>query len=294
MWFFKIPESMAMTKDDSLFVTDSRNHRIVNLKTDGSVLNAFGRLGAANGQFNTPGSLAFSPNNTLYVADQGNHRIQQFKTDGSFIAAFGQKGSGDGHFQELKDMAFAPDGTLFVMDKDSNPPPGHSYMGSVSRVQHFKADGSFITLFKLGDFFVGPFGNETNLTKIVIAADGTLFILSHAVEIATMATKTHQIFHLKTDGTLINGFYYGCAGCWYDNGGITFAPDGSLFVANKSTIEHFQPDGHFIGALDGQFSSPGDVVMTSDGAILIADTDNNRIQKFAANIADYSYNKSTG
>jgi len=80
---------------------------------------------------------------------------------------------------------------------------------------------------------------------------------------------------------------------------ITIAPDGSLYIAdsNNHRILHLDPQGNFLhswgefGASDfnanitapeGAFNEPWGVVVGPDGSVYVADTWNNRIQKFTA------------
>lgn len=72
---------------------------------------------------------------------------------------------------------------------------------------------------------------------------------------------------------------------------IAEAPDGELFVSDgygNSNIHRFGPDGTWRmswgtpGAEPGQFSTPHGVWVLSDGRVLAADRENNRIQVFTA------------
>ena len=81
--------------------------------------------------------------------------------------------------------------------------------------------------------------------------------------------------------------------------GIAFAPDGSLYISDSQNhrILHIDQDGNLLhtwgqfGASDyntmimapeGTFNEPWGLAVGSDGAVYVADTWNNRIQKFTA------------
>jgi predicted membrane-bound mannosyltransferase/DNA-binding beta-propeller fold protein YncE len=81
--------------------------------------------------------------------------------------------------------------------------------------------------------------------------------------------------------------------------GLAIAPDGSLYIAdtNNHRIQHLSPTGevlHIWGsysgseaslsgtAVAGSFNEPWDVAVGPDGFVYVADTWNNRIQKFTA------------
>jgi DNA-binding beta-propeller fold protein YncE len=81
---------------------------------------------------------------------------------------------------------------------------------------------------------------------------------------------------------------------------IAFAPDGTFYVSDSRNhrILHFDPDGNLLnafgayGASDyttqtiaaaGYFNEPWGLAVGPDGSVYVADTWNNRIQKFSAN-----------
>ena len=71
-------------------------------------------------------------------------------------------------------------------------------------------------------------------------------------------------------------------------GGLSMAPDGTLWVADSENdrILHFEADGDYLGKFgsygegNGQFDKPVDVHVDASGHIYVADAENDRIQKF--------------
>ena len=80
------PRRIAIGPDDSIYVVDSGNNRIVKFNPDGQVLARWGSEGSADGQFKGISSVTVDPgNNKVYVADPLNRRIQVFDPSGKFL-----------------------------------------------------------------------------------------------------------------------------------------------------------------------------------------------------------------
>ncbi|MCX6875774.1 MAG: choice-of-anchor D domain-containing protein [Verrucomicrobia bacterium] len=102
---FNEPVGVAIGTDGTMFVTDSRNHRIRAISPGGEVTthSGLGDAGFTDGvgsgaRFNTPQGLAIDAAGMLYVADSLNHRIRKVATDGSVstLAGTGTAGFLDG------------------------------------------------------------------------------------------------------------------------------------------------------------------------------------------------------
>ncbi len=122
--FFDGPRSVAVAPDGSIYVTDSRNHRVQKFDAQGQPLLTWGSFGAldqgagAPGQFNEPWGIAVGPDGSVYVADLWNHRIQKFDEDGNFVKMWGYFGQ-DGSFEAFygpRGVVVDEQGRLFVSD----------------------------------------------------------------------------------------------------------------------------------------------------------------------------------
>ena len=80
------PRRIAIGPDDSIYVVDSGDNRIVKLSSDGEVLASWGSEGSGDGQFRGISSVAVDPTtNKVYVADSMNRRIEVFDSGGKFL-----------------------------------------------------------------------------------------------------------------------------------------------------------------------------------------------------------------
>ena len=79
------PAGLAIT-NGTIFVSDSRNHRIQKFSLDGKYLGQFGSFGSGPGQLNIPWGLGLDTDGNVYVADWRNDRIQKWSPSGQQVA----------------------------------------------------------------------------------------------------------------------------------------------------------------------------------------------------------------
>jgi DNA-binding beta-propeller fold protein YncE len=80
------PRKIAIGPDDSIYVVDSGDNRIVKLSPAGQVLASWGSEGSGDGQFKGLSSVAVDPTTKrVYVADPVNSRIQVFDSNAKLL-----------------------------------------------------------------------------------------------------------------------------------------------------------------------------------------------------------------
>lgn len=131
---FDAPFDVAVSEDDTVYVSDRNNNRIQQFDSQGNFLNEFGTTGSADAQFNNPAGVVYNKLTLeVLVADQGNHRIQAFDPDNVFKYISGAFGTGQGQFNSpahvSADEVF--DG-VFVTDSGNN------------RIQLLDRNGNFL------------------------------------------------------------------------------------------------------------------------------------------------------
>jgi hypothetical protein len=121
--------------DGTLFISDSRNHRIRALTPAREVVTLAGGGdpggpgGRADGpgesaRFRYPSGVAAAADGTLYIADTGNHRICRLRAGQVTTLAGGQEGHADGtgpaaRFRSPAAMTVTADGAVWVIDAGS-------------------------------------------------------------------------------------------------------------------------------------------------------------------------------
>lgn len=197
-WAFESPESIHLAPDETLLVADSFNHRIVNLKQDGTIIRSFGHFTDSkdpNSDFvrqKSPSSIMLATDGTLFAQDPGKQRIQHFKMDGTLISesapeGYPVEGEGGGRRE-----AVAADGTSFVISDEGT-------------VQHLKANGEIIWEKQYSVMSTSQYGPRSHVDSITLGLDGTLFVKSNSSYSGTSSFtySTYIYEHFKADGTLI-------------------------------------------------------------------------------------------
>jgi len=88
----------GMDSSASVYVADTRNHRICRFDHGGGFVLSWGSFGDSLGQFNTPRGIETDLRGRVYVLDSGNCRIQVFDSTGKLIRWWGSCGGGTGEF----------------------------------------------------------------------------------------------------------------------------------------------------------------------------------------------------
>ena len=114
------PTGMAFDTDDTLYISDTYNHRVQVFTKDGRFLRKWGQFGSEEGQFNLPWHLTVDKDNNVYVADWRNSRVQKFSPDGEFMASFGVPGSGEGELNRPSSVAVDSEGDVYVTDWETH------------------------------------------------------------------------------------------------------------------------------------------------------------------------------
>ncbi|CAN5683046.1 peptidyl-alpha-hydroxyglycine alpha-amidating lyase family protein [soil metagenome] len=72
------PYGITITPDQSLYVADGKNERLLKMNLSGEILGVVGEPGKGAGQFGWAHSVAVSPTGEIYVAEILNWRVQKF------------------------------------------------------------------------------------------------------------------------------------------------------------------------------------------------------------------------
>lgn len=272
---FDKPVDVAKDASGNFYVLDAGNNRVQKFDGFSNFVLSWGAYGSRQGEFNRPAAVAVSPGGLVYVVDSGNHRVQQFSQDGSFIKSWGGLGSRGGDFKNPRDITFEDATTIWILDAGNE------------RVQMFQfaRDGEKSTQapsFKLefGNTFSSRGGTFTGLVSLAWSDErlGYLYLLG--------ASCLVQQF--QPDGTLVRSWPAVAPESGLCSPGRIETDNKNDYVyvldTGNGLLERFNGDGHFLAALRGAerpFAGPlGFTVDADHDEILVADTENNIVQKF--------------
>lgn len=239
---FDSPTGLALGPDGALYVSDTGNHTIRRVTTNGVVTTLAGSAGnadyadgpATSARFNQPLGLAVAPDGTVFVADSGNHLIRVIATNGTVSVLAGNPetfGSADGtgtnaFFNSPVGLALAPDGSLFVSDANNFTLRRVTAAGVVTTIAGAAGqDGSTD-----GPAAAARFGKPAELA---LAPNGTLYIADAAHHTIRRLTPDG---HISTIAGLVgtDGAVDGANGLarFFNPYGLAIAARGHLVVAD--------------------------------------------------------------
>jgi len=275
---FNAPRDIATAPDGSLFVADSRNHRIVHLDAQGLFLNAWGGYGnvldgeVPGGLFNEPWGVAVGSDGLVYVADTWNHRIQVFTPEGEFLrmwSTFDAAGVVDG-FWGPRGIAVDKDNRIFVTDTGKQ------------RVVIFDSQGSYLTQFGSLGLDAGKLDEPVGID---IADDGRVYIAD---------TWNYRVQVFAPDAS---GLQYQSVTMWDVDAWSSDTLDNKPFLAldesgnvyltdpDRGRVIVFDSEGQFLriwGGFDNTYTMNiiSGVTIGDDGSVWVSDALSNTLLKF--------------
>lgn len=146
---FDRPHGIWIGPDDSLYLSDDRDHTVSKYTTEGELLLKLGTSGQPSETgvenfdyrmlrgpaepFNLPTNLALSSTGDMFVTDgYGNCRVHRFSPEGKLLLSWGEPGDGPGQFHLPHGIGIDGNDRIFVADREN------------CRLQLFTTEGEFI------------------------------------------------------------------------------------------------------------------------------------------------------
>ena len=276
------PRDIAAAPDGSLYVADSRNHRILHLDQEGNLLDEWGQFAASDyntntmapaGNFNEPWGLAVGLDGSVYVADTWNNRIQKFTADGEFITMWGQFGAAESnyHFWGPRDVAVDNQNRVYITDTGNK------------RIVIFDSEGNDLASFGDAGLGIGQFDEPVG---IAVDDRGRIYIAD---------TWNMRIQVMLPSGDSLN---YPTHITWDINAWTSESLENKPFLAVDAAYNTyvsdpimgrvliFDQEGNFTRAF-GSFGNSaseiglvGGLAFDAEGKLWISDANYNRLMRF--------------
>ncbi len=276
---FNAPRGVAVAKDGSLYIADSRNNRIQHLAADGSVLQVWGTFGdvmkgqAPGGTFSEPWGVAVGPDGSVYVADTWNHRVQKFSADGKFLQMWGTFGQGEKPeaFWGPRAIAIDARGRVFVMDTGNK------------RIVIFGPNGEPLASFGTTGMDLGQFDEPVGMA---FDRQGLLYV-------ADTWNQRIQVFQSDASGTNFLPATSWNVSAWFgqslDNKPfLVVDAGGTVYVTDPDAgrVLQFSAAGQFLRGwsdLAGEIpvlNQPSGLAVDNQGGLWVSDAISNRLVHF--------------
>ena len=260
---------------DRPYFVDARNKYIVVSEYYGQCISVFtsegvhictfGSKGDGPGELHCPSGIAITEDNHVLVVDKNNMRIQKFTIEGDFVAAVGSQGSGPLQFSTIPvGLSIHPrTGKIYVCDCDNH------------RIQVINPDFTFSHEFGLFGLGKGQLHRPFDVAfdnDLVYVADKQ----NHRVQIFTLQGEYVSDFgnnHLRSPEGIAtdaqNDVVY-----------VSDLTQHNISLFRASTGEFLRSIGCFGKKEVTTFNEPCGMVVNNDGALIICDKNNNRLQIF--------------
>lgn len=305
---FRLPNALAVTTNGDIFLADTANFVIRHISL-GGVVNTVAGIPESHGTTDGAGTealfwatfgLAADAQGNLFVADTANDIIRKVSTTGTvttFAGKPGHPGSTDGvgaeaGFRNPWGLTTDTNGNLYVADLSNDTIRKITPAGKVTTLagragQAGSQDGSAATTAR----FNGP-------AALALDATGNLYVADSANDCIRKISLRGQVTTVAgLAGQAGSADGLGAAARFNNPQGLAVDAQGNLFVADtgNNTIRCIAPDGTvttlvgqpgLTGATDGggrtaRLNHPTGLALDADGALLIADANNQVIRKLA-------------
>ena len=284
--FYFTPADIVIDSLDTIYVTDN-SRSIQKFTNEGEFIRMWGSESGEDEQFvsNWPFHIAIDSSDNVYIPNLLDHSIQKFTNEGEFIRMWGGISTGDGQFFRPFGITVDSSDNVYVVDSDNQRIQKFTLAEPCPlNTKEIKSGICFVT--KWGSFGSGD-GQFSAPSGITVDSSDNVYVVD---------SNNERIQKFTNEGEFIRmwGSEGSGDGQFSRPSGITVDSSDNVYVVDSDNhrIQKFTNEGEFIrmwgseGSGDGQFGSyysylgPNGISVDSLDDIYVADTSNQRIQKF--------------
>jgi trimeric autotransporter adhesin len=313
------PQSLAVDSNKNIYITDTYNHVIRKVGTNGvsQIIAGTGAGGysgdggsATNAMLNLPSAVVLDGSGNVFVSDSGNNRVRKINSSG-IITTYAGNGlppitpTSEGNNGQATNanlnfptgLAFDASGNLYIADTSDNQIRKVTSAGVISCIVN--TSGNFLG--SILDNISASSAIVYNPEGVALDASGNLYIAdTFDARIRKVSASTGNITTIAGTGTVgysgdggsatsakINNYY-----------GVSVAPNGNIFIADSGNGSIRKITNGIISTVAGKGANgsggdgalatsanlnlPGGVFIDSSNNLYIADSGNNCIRKVTA------------
>ena len=275
------PINMAMDSSGNFWIL--AESYLEEYSPEGDQIGKFGGYGTGAGVFENASGIAIDSNNNVWVSDDDGNRVEEFSATGTYEGQIGCAGSSacsvgttNGTFNDPINLAIDASGNIWVANAGGN------------RVEEFSAAGSY--------------ERQVGCSSGACTATSTAGGLSYPISVAIDASGNVWVgdyYNARMEEFSSTGTYiaqFSDSYVWYSAADPT---TGHILISDTgdNTVREYSATGTYIGAFgsagygNGEFNGPSGILITGVGTghlvagagnILVADSENNRIEEFSA------------
>ena len=204
---FSLPFGVAVTSNGQIIVADQFNHRILLLRSDGTLISAVGSVGTDCLQFQHPLCIAVHSDGKIFITDCANSRVQVLNPDLTYSHSFGKEGHQPSEFNTPFGIAIDSKGSVYVADSRN------------SRIQKFTPEGQFLA----------AFGNDSASTPTGLCIDD-----NDVLYVTDILKDTVSLYSIR--GQLLGYVGHSDGSSFSVPQDVTVDRTGSVFISHKDGL----------------------------------------------------------
>jgi streptogramin lyase len=292
--FLRSPSDLFIARDDTVYIADTGNDRVVRLDADGNFMQSY----TANETLSQPQGVYVEQDGDIYIADTGNRRIIHLNPTGDWVEEFTKPMSAlldeDLSFEVTK-IGLSRQGYIYTIR-------GQYFMAIDAQNQFMGFMGANRVGFSLKSLLLRTFASQEQRERLLkerpasynsfaIGSDGLLYAVTDETQSTGQIQKINvtgqNIYPAKAYGEL----YYNAHTRQVNHprfADIAVGREGNVYVAEQYTrrIFVYDPEGRLLGVfggegdIKGRFAVPAALDVNSVGDVFVLDQQTGYLHRF--------------